>query len=106
MDGSGRGIVYCGRAGIVAKVGIDARGYGNYCIVDFGGGWKCWYAHLESIRVKVGQRVAEKQPLGVAGATGSATGVHVHLTLCNPAIGLDNYVVAHVVNPASYLKAW
>lgn len=106
VDGSGAGIVYAGRTGKVVKVGFDARGYGNYLILDFGGGWTCWYAHLESIRVKVGQQVAERQPLGVAGATGNASGIHCHLTLCNTALGLDNYVVPQVVNPSLYLRSW
>ena len=51
VDGSGDGTVYCGRAGSVIKVGYDARGYGNYCIIDFGGGWTAWYAHFARIDV-------------------------------------------------------
>lgn len=106
VDGAGGGIIYCGRAGKVVKVGIDGRGYGNYCIIDFGGGWSAWYAHFGMIDVKEGQRVRAKQALGMSGDTGAATGVHAHVTLCNPIIGLDGYVVPHVVDPAPYLKQW
>lgn len=106
VDGSGLGVVYCGRAGKVVKVGYDARGYGNYCIIDFGGGWRAWYAHFAEVRVNEGQQVAERQPLGVAGSTGASSGVHCHLTLTNAAVGLVGYVVADVVNPAAYLANW
>lgn len=108
VDGADAGdpLVFCGHAGTVTKVDYDARGYGHYCIVDFGDGWAAWYAHFESISVSVGQRVNAKEPLGVIGRTGSATGEHCHLTVTNEAIGLDNYVVRKVVNPADYLVQW
>lgn len=106
VDGDGGRLVYCGRSGTVSKVGFDARGYGNYCIVDFGDGWTCWYAHFARIDVVEGQQVQPKQALGVAGSTGASTGVHCHITLCNPELGLDNYVVPDVVDPAPYLVNW
>lgn len=98
--------VYCGHDGIVVKVGYDGRGYGNYCVIDFGDGWSAWYAHFKIIDVAQGQHVKAKERLGYMGETGMATGEHCHLNLCNQTIGLDNYVVAKVLDPSSYLKSW
>lgn len=100
------GIVYCGRGGKVVKVGVDARGYGNYCIVDFGAGWQAWYAHFAEMKVREGRLVETREPLGIAGRTGNSTGVHCHLTLTNELMGLDNYVVRKVVDPSFYLLDW
>lgn len=106
VDGDGLGVIYAGREGKIVQVGVDPRGYGNYCILDAGLGWQIWYAHFKELWVKEGQSVNAKQPLGVSGETGSATGVHCHLTLCNAELGLDNYVVKKVVDPAPYLTSW
>jgi murein DD-endopeptidase MepM/ murein hydrolase activator NlpD len=98
--------IYCGRRGIVVDVAFDARGYGDFCIVDFGDGWRAWYCHMKQIDVNVGQIVMAKQVLGIMGATGNATGPHCHLTLQHIGYGLHNYVVPDVVDPADYLVAW
>lgn len=105
-DNPQAGVVRCGRAGTIVKVGYDERGYGKYLIVDFGGGWQAWYAHFERIDVAEGKQVRVLEPLGVAGKTGNSTGVHCHLTLTNNQLGLDGYVVKKVVNPAPYLIRW
>lgn len=98
---------HAGAAGTVIKVGYDERGYGNYCIIDFGGGWQAWYAHAAALYVREGQKVATGEILGLMGNSGgTSTGAHCHVTLTNPAIGLDNYVVAKVVDPAPYLVTW
>lgn len=47
-------------------------------IVDHGGGWRTWYAHLASRSVKAGQKVAKGQKVGTIGATGNADGCHDH----------------------------
>ena len=39
------------------------------------------YAHLDSIIVKKGQKVAKGEVLGVAGCTGRTTGSHLHLSM-------------------------
>jgi murein DD-endopeptidase MepM/ murein hydrolase activator NlpD len=109
VDGDAIGgdpLVYCGRRGKVAHVGFDARGYGKFLVMDFFNGWTCWYCHFANIFVSTGQIVLARMALGEMGATGMATGEHCHLTLCNPTAGLDGYVVAKVVNPAEYLRAW
>ncbi len=53
-------------------------GFGNYCIVDHGGGYATLYGHAEKIIVKEGQHVTTGDVLGYVGSTGWSTGWHLH----------------------------
>lgn len=44
-------------------------GYGNYIVVDHGGGWTTYYAHLNSRSVARGAHVTQGQKLGTLGKT-------------------------------------
>jgi murein DD-endopeptidase MepM/ murein hydrolase activator NlpD len=52
--------------------------YGKMVVVDHGFGLSTRYAHLDSIRVKPGERVRRGEVVGLAGSTGRATGSHLH----------------------------
>ena len=52
--------------------------YGKLVVVDHGGGFATVYAHNRRILVRPGQRVEKGQPLAEVGATGNATGPHLH----------------------------
>lgn len=68
---------------------------GNAVYVDHGGGLVSMNFHLKSIAVKTGDEVKRGQALGKIGATGRATGPHLHLGLrwlgkrIDPALLLD-----------------
>jgi murein DD-endopeptidase MepM/ murein hydrolase activator NlpD len=47
-------------------------------VVEHGHGYSTYYAHNQRNAVQVGQRVKRSELIGYAGATGSATGSHVH----------------------------
>ena len=55
--------------------------YGNCIVVDHGYALQSIYGHLKSISVKVGDMVKKGQPMGIAGSTGLAGGVHVHFSM-------------------------
>ena len=53
-------------------------GYGNYCIIDHGGGYTTLYGHCRRVNVKTGQKVKAGQRIGEMGSTGTSTGAHLH----------------------------
>jgi peptidoglycan hydrolase-like protein with peptidoglycan-binding domain len=66
------------RPGRVIFAAYDPGGYGNLVEVAHGRGIVSMYAHLSSVSVRVGQSVATGTRVGRVGATGEATGPHLH----------------------------
>jgi murein DD-endopeptidase MepM/ murein hydrolase activator NlpD len=86
--------VHAAAAGTVIAAGPIAENdgrYGNTVIIDHGGK-QSLYAHLSSVHVRPGQQVQVGQRIGAAGATGFATGPHLHLEV------REN---GHLIDPAS-----
>lgn len=65
-------------SGKVVKVANDPKGYGNYVDIQSADGTIHRYAHANSISVSKGQEITAGQRIGRAGATGVATGAHLH----------------------------
>ncbi|MFK7762774.1 MAG: DUF5930 domain-containing protein [Roseobacter sp.] len=81
--------------GVVKKAGWQS-GYGRIVTIQHDFGIETRYAHLSKIRVKVGQRVSRGEHIGDMGASGRATGVHLHYEV---------RVGGEAVNPMTYIKA-
>jgi murein DD-endopeptidase MepM/ murein hydrolase activator NlpD len=67
--------------GVVVAVANTQVGYGNYVIVAHGGGIMTLYGHLLETDVRVGDRVARGQRVGLEGTSGLSTGPHLHFEL-------------------------
>lgn len=52
--------------------------YGNYVVIDHGGGIKTLYAHMTSYTVGAGQSVNQGDVIGYVGNTGYSFGNHLH----------------------------
>lgn len=68
-------------------------GYGNYTVIDHGGGMMTAYGHQSSIAVSVGQTVTQGQVIGYVGSTGNSTGPHLHFEV---------YINGATVDPKSF----
>lgn len=81
-------------SGTVAFTGWRS-GYGQTVIIDHGNGFSTLYAHLSQIYVGTGQGISQGQALGKMGATGRATGIHLHFEIRKTGVAQD---------PMGYLK--
>jgi murein DD-endopeptidase MepM/ murein hydrolase activator NlpD len=64
--------------GTVTFAGWSPGGYGNLVVIDHTNGVTSWYAHLSRIDVAAGAAVTTATQVGLVGATGNATGPHLH----------------------------
>ncbi len=78
IDGDYDSPIYASADGVVVTAGWNSNGYGNYIIVDHGGGLKTLYAHSSKIFVTRGQRVSRGEVIAMVGTTGHSTGTHLH----------------------------
>jgi murein DD-endopeptidase MepM/ murein hydrolase activator NlpD len=79
--------------GTVEAAGYSGR-YGKLIIVDHGNGVETYYAHLSEYLVVPGQEVRRNETIGLSGASGHATGPHVHYEV---------RVAGTPVNPFKYM---
>jgi len=69
--------IFAAGDGVVSRAG-KFSGYGNYVSIKHNGTYSTAYGHMSKILVKAGQRVKQGQVIGKVGATGLATGPHLH----------------------------
>jgi len=66
--------------GVVVFSGWN-NGYGNYVCIRHDNGYESRYGHLSRILLRKGQRVKQRQRVGLVGMTGIATGPHLDFQL-------------------------
>jgi murein DD-endopeptidase MepM/ murein hydrolase activator NlpD len=92
------GISYAADDGVVLITEFNVA-YGNMTVIDHGmvGGVRMTtlYAHQAAFDVKPGDHVVKGQPIGLIGATGYATGPHLHFEV---------RINGGVVDPAPFIK--
>jgi murein DD-endopeptidase MepM/ murein hydrolase activator NlpD len=71
--------IYAAHSGTVIYAGPNGT-YGNFVLLDNGGGIDTGYAHIRNggILVGIGQSVGAGQPIARVGTTGASTGCHLH----------------------------
>ena len=87
--------LYATADGVVTHAGWSS-GYGRLVKVQHEFGIETRYAHMNKIRVKVGQRVSRGDRIGDMGASGRVTGPHLHYEV---------RIGGKAVNPMTYIKA-
>ena len=80
--------------GTVIKSGYHVS-YGNYLVINHGGGYCTLYAHCSQLLAQVGDTVNKYDTIAKVGATGDVTGNHLHICV----IVNGNYM-----NPRNYLN--
>lgn len=85
--------IYATADGVVADVKYSDGGYGNEVDIEHGFGYSTRYAHLLGANVVRGQKVRRGDQIATMGASGRATGVHLHYEV---------FYKDAQVNPANY----
>ncbi len=71
---------------------------GNMVLLDHGMGVYSSYAHLSVLSVQAGQLVAKGDKIGMAGATGRATGPHLHWGMRVNSVAVDPHSLVRALN--------
>ena len=70
-------VIMAAADGTVIETGFDTA-KGNYLVLDHGDGLTTMYAHCRNVDVKEGDTVKAGEMIAAVGATGMATGPHLH----------------------------
>ena len=78
IPGSYGSAIVAANSGKVIWAGNRGDSYGNYVIIDHGGGVSTLYGHSSKVLVSSGQSVSRGQRIANVGSTGRSTGPHCH----------------------------
>lgn len=86
--------IVAAKSGTVVK-STKTNAYGNYVVINHGGGMMTAYAHMSQRLVSAGQEVKQGQTIGKVGSTGYSTGNHLHFEVI---------INGSFVNPMKYFS--
>lgn len=112
ISGPGNQPIVAANGGTVVETKNNVDGfsytaqYGNYVIIDHGGGFFTMYAHgrYGSVIVSPGQEVERGEKLMTMGDTGYSFGQHLHFELVKDPYQPYQYSGAYRIDPLPYLK--
>ena len=65
-------------SGMATVIPDNGNGYGNYIMINHGGGRVTLYAHMSGFAISDGATVNQGDVIGYVGSTGNSTGPHLH----------------------------
>lgn len=86
--------VYAARDGVVLYAGTGYQGYGRLIILEHDDGYQTLYAHNRKLLAREGDTVCAGEVIALVGATGNASGPHLHFEVRRN---------QHPVDPAPFL---
>lgn len=103
--------VYSMLPGKVAKVVLSNKGFGNHVVMDYGN-IQVLYGHLSAITVREGDNLFAGNIIGISGASGRASGPHLHLKVISgkkvvdpePFIGYLNNYITGLQDKIAYMR--
>ena len=95
IPGSYGSAIVAANSGKVIWAGNRGDSYGNYVIIDHGGGVSTLYGHSSKVLVSSGQSVSRGQRIANVGSTGRSTGPHCHFEV---------RINGSLVNPNPYVN--
>ena len=98
--------IYATADGTVRVSGRNPQGYSGYgvvVVIDHGYGFQTLYAHMQSTKVRVGQRVKRGEEIGTVGSSGMSTGSHLHYEVLQNGKNVDPvYYFYQDLTPSEY----
>ncbi len=73
--------IVASNSGTVVRAVYSGTGYGNYLMIDHGGGMVTLYGHCNSLAVANGAYVTQGQTVAYVGNTGNSFGSHLHFEI-------------------------
>lgn len=74
-------------------------GYGNYVVITHDNGAQTLYSHMKNAIVSPGQSISSGQTIGYVGATGLATGPHLHFEVRGAANPFRDCSIGSICSP-------
>ncbi len=63
--------------------------YGNFVVLDHGGGFRTVYAHASVVLVERGAEVRQNEVIALSGSTGRSTAPHLHFEILRDGVPVD-----------------